>query len=578
MKERLKKLSALIKSGKATEYHMEVFQDDKEQLKKLKRVHKAERDMSYFFYEYFGEEYNPGNADNQAPKGATIENMPDFHKELCGILDSASNFNTGARICWSAARGSAKSTFLSGAHPIREICFRKRKMILIISETASASQKFLRWISGQLRYNEKLREDFGHLLHPNQKANEIDSKEQFLTTSGTMLATSSLGKQIRGYKNGSQRPDLCLLDDLESRASNNTATLRQQNLDWLTQDLEPALDPKGSLIFMGTMVHISCLLAYVLQNRVDFLRNRFPAILNEPKRKDLWAKFEEIFKNYEPSKEEIEKFAKATEQMPSPNERAALRFFDANKEEMLIGEDPDKTDGRVESIWPSRFPTEKLMLIKLSVGSKAWATEYQNTAVDEENRIFNSQDYRRHNVEHFSKREYELFGYVDWALGGLSGKSESGDSSVYTILAKHKITKKLYLVEQFGARMKPNDFMDIIVEMTMKYIPTIIGAESNFGQEYMNSELKARLQAAGYPAYTRMKGIHQKQKKELRIELLQPQLEKGDLVLNNHCSALENEMETYPASANDDFLDSLAGCVKISDYSMATFKQKPAGL
>lgn len=252
VKNRLKKLSALIKSGKATDYHMDLFREDKEQLKKLKRVHDCEGNMALFFYEYFSEARNPGNPGNLVPtKDVDVHNMPDFHKQLSAILDSASMYNTSAKIAWSAARGSAKSSYLSNAHPTREICYRKRKMILIISETASSSMKFLRWIADQLRYNTKLREDFGILLEENQKANKIDSKEQFLTSSGTMLAVSSLGKQIRGYRNGEQRPDLVLLDDLESRASNNTPQLREQNLDWLTQDLEPALAPEGSLIFMG---------------------------------------------------------------------------------------------------------------------------------------------------------------------------------------------------------------------------------------------------------------------------------------------------------------------------------------
>lgn len=320
------------------------------------------------------------------------------------------------------------------------------------------------------------------------------------------------------------------------------------------------------------MVHVDCLLAYVLKNRVDFLRNRFPAVLNEPLRKDLWTKFEEIFKNYEPTQEEIDAYANATTSMPTPNEQAALRFFEENKEEMLIGEDPNINNGNVSVLWPQRFPIEKLMIIKTSVGSKAWATEYQNTAVDEAGRIFTPEKYRRHNIEYFNPNEYDIYASCDWAMGKHSHK---GDFSVFLLLAKHKKTKKLYLVDYHASRIPPNDFMNVICDMTLKYEPILITSETNFAQEYMTNELKTRLQLLGYPGFTRVKGIAQRQKKELRIEVAAATLEKGDLILNNHCSDLEEEMNTFPNGSHDDRLDALSLCIKSTEQSKASFRSTP---
>src|SRR5690554_3405888 len=106
--ETLRKLSEIIKSGKGSSYHYDQLRIYKDELKKLKRVHRAEVDMLYFFYEYFSEARNPGNPDNLVPTpDVDMDDAPDFHRKLSGILDSVSNRNRTARIAWAASRGAA---------------------------------------------------------------------------------------------------------------------------------------------------------------------------------------------------------------------------------------------------------------------------------------------------------------------------------------------------------------------------------------------------------------------------------------------------------------------------------------
>ncbi|WP_426043244.1 hypothetical protein [Bacillus pumilus] len=258
---------------------------DRDELTKLKRVHRAEVDMLYFFYEYFSEARNPGNPDNLVPtKAVDMDDAPNFHAKLSSILDSVSNRNKTARIAWAASEGHAKSAYLSNAYPVREIVYKKRRMILIISETNAGSIKFIKWVAGQLKYNQKLREDFGEVLYEQKTRNEKDSETAFITTTGIKMEATSLGTQIRGFRNGSQRPDLILLDDLESLDRPTRLNCAKKAKDWLNQDLMPAGDPtKTAFIFMGTLVHFDSLLNYVLQERRDFIKNSFPAIIKPPK-------------------------------------------------------------------------------------------------------------------------------------------------------------------------------------------------------------------------------------------------------------------------------------------------------
>lgn len=564
MTNRVRKLAELIRAGKATDYHIDMFKRDKAELSKLKRVHRGEVDMLYFFYEYFSEARNPGNPDNLVPTTSVdMDDAPDFHAKLSRILDSVSNKNRTARIAWAASRGHAKSAYLSNAFPVHEIAFRKRKMILIISETNAGSKKFIKWVANQLKYNAKLRSDFGEILFEQKTRNEKDSEEAFLTTTGIKLEATSLGTQIRGFRNGAQRPDLIILDDLESRDSNNTPELRQKAKDWLNQDLMPAYDPtQTAVIFMGTLVHVDSLLNYVLKERRDFIVNEFPAITAFPKRTDLWVEFERIYKEYEPSDAELSAMETADEEMQTPSAQAAMLFYNANKAEM---------DDGARVLWEARFPLAQLFLEKVNYGSKAFNTEFMNNPLDEESQIFHPDRFYSYEAgKQFPHKDYYVGMGMDFAMG-----KQRGDYSALITVAKHKSTGKIYIVDAFIERLHPDKFLDEIVERVRKFQPDIIGAEAQMAQEFFVDKLKESLQYVGYPAHNRVKKIHQRQRKELRIEAMLPDIENGNIVFCRDHAILLEQFERYGSKWHDDGPDALQMALSAVKRPRATITTKP---
>ena len=564
--DRLRKLAALVKAGKAADYHIDTLRKDKAELARLKRVHRSETDMLYFFYEYFSEARNPGNPDNLVPdEKVDMRDAPDFHRKLSRILDNVSNRNKTARIAWAASRGHAKSAYLSNAFPVHEIVFRKRKMILIISETNAGSKKFIRWIASQLKYNTKLREDYGILLHEQKTRNEKDSEEGFLTTNGIKMEATSLGMQIRGFRNGAYRPDLIILDDLESRDSNNTPELRQKAKDWLNQDLMPAYDPtRTAIIFMGTLVHHDSLLNYVLNERHDFIKNKFPAILSEPKHPELWTEFERIYKDYEPTAEELAKLEDADDSQRTPNEEAALRFYYENREAM---------DEGVEVLWPQRFPIQELMLEKINYGSKAFNTEFMNNPIDEESQLFKPEHFAYYEDMQFPYRDYAYYMGVDFALG-----KQRGDYSACITVAKHKVTGKIYVIDAFIERLHPDKYLEVIVEKVRQFQPDRIAAESQMAQEFFVDRLKEALEYTGYPAHNRVEKIQQRQRKELRIEAMLPDIEAHKIVFNRNHTRLLEQFEQYGTKSHDDGPDALQMAVSIAKQPKAKVITKPSWL
>jgi len=258
------------KAGNLTPEHKKDYLIDLREIEKLKRIDRSENDVLYFMYEYFSDDRNPINDQNLIPAGTTLDDAPKFHGQLCEQLDEVSNTNPTTRIAWAAPRGHAKSAYLSNCFPVHQICFDKRKYLLIISETDTSAKKFIEWVSLQLKFNKKLREDFGEFLTPQKSQNARDNQEAFLTTNGILVEAASMGKQLRGKRNGSYRPDLVICDDLESAKNTNTPELRDKNLYWFNSVVIPIGDPaRTAFVYMGTIVHARGLLPSIL-GRADF--------------------------------------------------------------------------------------------------------------------------------------------------------------------------------------------------------------------------------------------------------------------------------------------------------------------
>jgi predicted phage terminase large subunit-like protein len=532
------------------------------EIKRLERIHRAEVDLLYFAHEYFGEVYNPGNSGNWIP--VPISEAPAFHHELCEIMNTVSTREFNAKIAWAAPRSHAKSSYLSKAFPLHEIVYRKRKYIIIISETPQVSTANMEWLGIQLKSNTKLRTDFGPLLSPKQQENPKDNSSEFITWEPreggtqhllTRVEAASTGQALRGRNWNGQRPDLIICDDLEGKKNTNTAELRKEMRDWFTQVVMPLGDPTGkktAFVVMGTMIHSESLLRYIIEQRSDFKSRLFKAVIEPPERGDLWEQCRLIYTDRE-----------------NPNRAEdAEAFYLANKNEM---------DRGAVVLWPAVQPLWTLMKWKWDNGSKAFNTEYQNTPLDEENQVFvperftywDTTDPRRE----FSSDEYDVFMGVDFAMG-----KTRGDYSAIVVVARHKKSGTIYVIDAWGERVHPDEFLKVIVEKVMRFQPTAIAAESQAAQEFFVHKLKEALRAKGYPSYTRVKEIKQRQRKELRIEALLPDIENGTIQFSRRHALLLEQFERYGSNSHDDLPDALEMAVRIAKEGKRRVIDKPTWL
>jgi predicted phage terminase large subunit-like protein len=540
------------------------------ELERLERIHRSEVDLLYFSWEYFSELKNPFNIGNwDGFDIETVKDAPNFHNEICSLIDNVSNKKKNAKISVAAPRSHAKSSYLSKANPLREMVFRKRKFIVLFSETPTVAMGNLDWLSWQLKANKKLRDDYGELLSPKQQINPKDNTSEFITWEDkgenepkkllTYVKSVSTNQAIRGLNWNGTRPDYLVLDDIEGIHTNaGTPEQRAKLKDWFSSDVMPLGDAKGektAFIYMGTIVHQDSLLNNVINDNPEFKSVKYKAIINQPERQDLWEQCRSIYLDKNLNKDD--------------RKEKAFSFYIDNKEEMDIG---------CSVLWKDAQPIFKLYTWKWSNGSKAFNTEYQNEPRDEESQIFVSEKFSEFILTELEDQPLDYYSFWDVA----SGKNlKRTDYNAIVTIAKNRRTGFLYVVHAWASKCKMHEALKEAVDIIETFSPVTFGVEDIGIGHDMPKQLKEKLAQKNIYS-TRIKAVssHSK-KKDDRIASLEPLVESGFLrFLKDKFSLLYEQMEQFPGGTNDDLPDALASVTELAGgigKQNRTYRKKPKG-
>ena len=527
-------------------------------LEKTYRICRSAYDVLFVAYEYFSDDRNPENDSNLIPAGCSPENAPDVHKELCLMLDGIAWDNHSGKVCYSMPRGHAKSTFVSNVFPIHQCYFDcatdgGRKYILIISETEDLSTKFVEYINSQLKFNKKLREDLGVIMNESKFDNKKDTGMEFVTTKGTMVRAAGMGKALRGAMNGAYRPDLVILDDLESMANTNTKELREKNLHWYNSVIEPiGVEGRTAFLYVGTLVHGNGLLPDIL-TRIDYESRKYAAIVQEPDNMELWMHYCEILDD----KTDEEREAKAD------------AFYEENREEM---------DKGWKTLW-SRWTYSALMKKKSTLGTKAFNSEYMNIAYDPDSQIFNEDNIiffdDRDLIDQWGRRiPLDVYGFWDLAVGK---GNKRDDYNAVVIIGRDKLTGVMYVLDAWSAKVPAHKALAVAEQKISEWQPRLFGVETIQMQYEFYRQLQENIMKHGLYS-TRLKACNPKAKKEDRIQILEPLFETGYLRLKRSQRLLLEQLLVFPQGEHDDLPDALASAVDLAGKTrQRTHYIKPEG-
>ena len=394
--------------------------------------------------------------------------------EWYGILQNDDLHN----IALAAPRGHTKSTCFSVNYLLWEIARNPNIRILLVSNTESQSQSFLREVVARVERDENYIEYAGKLKP--QIPDKWTSREIIVNRSRFDMKDPTISTVGMGGTILSKRADIILCDDVLNMENTRTLEQRMKVKDWFDSVLLPVLNPGGRVIVVGTIWHEQDLLQDLLKSAEYDYRKKFQAIIHEPNNPDLWQKWYEIrMHGTDESREE------------------ANKYLEDNKVALNEG---------IQVLWPERF-TYDMLYLRRKANSSAFEKAYQNNIVSREDQKFKEEwlekakargaGYRLiRDLSNDARKEYKaVTGGIDLA----ASEKVQGDDNAMIYLAQRKIDDMVQLLCLDRGKYQPSEFRQLIAERSATLKPDRIIVETNGYQNALKRDLQeANLPIVGY--------------------------------------------------------------------------------
>ena len=300
----------------------------------------------------------------------------------------------------AAPRGVGKTT-LSVLAIIWAAVYGHSKFAIVFSSTSPNAAERLADIKSQILRNEVLFEDFPEICGPvrefggdaraaaGARPGYPWSGDLIRLANGAYIASFGMDSAVAGRLKDFLRPDLLLVDDMETvdsvRSPTQTGTLRNR----LLQEVMglPGAGRHAVLLFICTIKTKHCISDELTNAKLnpEWRGVRYKALEKFPRREDLWNVFMESLKPDDravpadiPAVERDLPDEQAAQFLKIPwaqwleftdEHRAALRFYVQHKAEM---------DDGAELLDAKRLPLREVYYQRATKGDSAWSCEIQN--------------------------------------------------------------------------------------------------------------------------------------------------------------------------------------------------------
>ena len=224
--------------------------------------------------------------------------------------------------------------------------------------------------------------------------------------------------------------------------------------------------------------------------------------------------------------------------------------------------------------FPSRLTHAFLEEKRKEQGTYIFNSQYMLSPIDDSNAVF-----KKAWIQYYDKLPplVEVHLLTDLAIS----QKETAD---YTVVMAVGIAhdKRIYVMEYDRERFTPNETIESIFNMYLKYKPLYniktVGIEVVAFQKAMIYFIKDEMRRRG--VYMPLKELKADGDKTRRIGALQPLFENGDVYIREEHSDLERELLEFPFSKHDDVADSLAYILQVIravsyDYKPQEYRYKP---
>lgn len=322
-----------------------------------------------------------------------------------------------------APRDHAKTTVITFGNRVHKICYELMKYSMLGSDTHDQAARFSVSIKVELEDNPRLRHDFGQVI----AKTATWSDDYFITASGTLVEALGRGDKWRGKKNGPYRPDDIGLDDMENNRTVKSPAVTAEIFNFIREEVLPCMEGDCAATMVGNVFHNKSAIAQLI--------------------------------------------AEVDEETGEPLYNA--RVYDA-----IVDEEKKIT------LWPARWPWDKLMRRKRMIGSRAFNKEYRNQTTDDDTPFPENQ------VTYFSRieimeRKLIFATAIDPSATATSGSdfraviTRGFDPKEMVFPCMHAWIKRRSIDEMFAAAYQQND-----------QYPGVVVIEENMLKEFLHHAIQ----------------------------------------------------------------------------------------
>lgn len=411
----------------------------------------------------------------------------------------------------------AKSTSISFSYTLAAFLFRERSFGVIVSDSEFQASMFLGQIKQALQENEDIINLF-HIKKNDKGIVEFEKETEtdiiVATEDGHKFRIIAKGSEqkLRGLLWNGKRPDIMVLDDMESDEQVMNKERRNKFRRWFYGALIPALSENGIIRYVGTILHQDSMLEQLMPKVGGIYVVEEPLKMYQTKYAGFWHTVK----------------------------------YRAHSEDFS------------QILWPDRWSKEKLKQVRdeyVQRGlSDKYSQEFLNIPIDESTAFFRRPDFLAESVDDKKK-------LLNYYITGDFAISER-DRADYTVFMVGGMDEAgiLHIRNVIRARMDGQEIVETMIGLQKVYNPIAFGIEemqvSKAIGPYLN---RAMIESNTFINLIMMKPhrsdkITRAQSIRARMRASGVKFDKGA----DWYQDLEEECITFPRSRHDDQVDTLA--------------------
>jgi len=433
-----------------------------------------------------------------------------------------------------APRGFGKTSIARGL-AMDAILFGKKHFIVYVSNTAPNAIMQTENIKRDLRSNKTIITYFGDLknavqefdktgmvnlglggeINSNTASDESFAKTVWVAFGRTLVLPRGCGQQIRGLNWDNKRPDLVILDDVESIDDLMNENTRKKTRKWFFGDVSLCLDTmtkQGEIVYIDTLKHEDALPTYL-------------------QKLDTWK-------------------------------TVRLELCD------------DKYHSRAPEFYNDQDILDLKESYRLAGELDTFYREFRNLPVAPETASFKGSYFKyydpREMTDTFKKCEAVIL------MDPAKSVTPQSDWSGIVGVVIDTVNRAYYVADAFGGMVYPDQLYETTLDMANRLNASVIGYEVTGINEFIIGPFKNYVSSKGVYSVELLELKARGRKKEERIKALISFYRQGFIYHNPTATGpLEEQLLTFPYSARLDIADALAYLVPLVEAGGRYCMQEP---